>query len=112
MDDFITKKCTPTAKIIRAYIDQTMHKLPEQSSENNRTIWRYHAFVSEYSFIRGNPTSLKRGHYRCDVWHEIVLALLKSDDCRVGTSDVEGLSSFVHFTLRKLFIIQIFNLNN
>jgi len=105
---------TPSAQIMRAYIERTMYKLPEQSCDDNRTLWRYHAYASRYGFIHMLKTSSYKGlcRYQKDVQYEIISALIESADCLTAVnSDIIGeLKAFVKFTLEKLFRIRMFSL--
>lgn len=105
---------TPSANLIRDYIEQNMHKLPAQSSEHNRTLWRYHAYASQYIFSRDLGPSLKTVRYQTDVHYEIILALVESDDCLVAVKSqyfLDELKGFIQYTLNKLFEIRIHMLN-
>jgi hypothetical protein len=105
---------TPSSNLIRDYIEQNMRKLPAQSSENNRTLWRYRAYASQYSFSRDLGPSQKSVRYQTDVRYEIILALVESDDCLVAVKSryfLGELKEFIQYTLNKLFEIRIHMLN-
>ena len=101
---------TPGAAIIRYYILTTMYKLPEQFDDHNRTIWRYRAYSSQYSFLTSNGLTRKGINYHTDVRYETILALIQSHDCLVALRSqnmLGDLKNFIHFTLRKLFEIRL-----
>ena len=106
---------TPGASIVRDYIQQTMHKLPEQFDDNIRTIWRYHAYSSQYSFLRYDGLFPRGVEYQTNVRYETILALIESEDCLVALrpqNAIRDLKKFIKFTLRKLFEIRLHLVKN
>lgn len=106
---------TPCSLIIKNYIGQNMHRLPEHYDDSHKTIWRYRAYSSQYRFIRDSTRSSKYIPYQMDVRYETILALVQNQDCLMSLSpqNVFGeLKGFIHFTLKKLFQVRLYALNN
>ena len=79
---YILSYGTPSAQVVRDYITRSMPHLPQQFTDDNKTLWRYQVYLSQYNFIDFTP-SLKNGYYPQCVYYDIVQALLASDDCQV-----------------------------
>jgi hypothetical protein len=79
---YILSYGTPSTQVIRDYMEKSMPRLPQQSTDNNKTLWRYQVYLSQYNFINNAP-SLKNGYYQQSVYYDVVQALLASDDCQV-----------------------------
>jgi hypothetical protein len=102
---------TPSARIMRDHIEESMRLLPQQSNDDNKTLWRYHVYSSLYNFISNVPSS-KNGRYQQIVYYDIVHALLSSDDCivRVQLSFRDEILKYSKLMASKLNTLRIFAL--
>jgi len=73
---------THSAQVIRGHITKSMHLLPIQSNDDNKTLWRCQMYLSQYKFIDNSPCS-KSGYRQQSVYYDVVQASLASDDCQV-----------------------------
>jgi len=108
---------TPSAQVVREYVARSMRLLPPQSNDDNKTLWRYQMFLSQYNFVDNVPC-FKNGYYQQSVYYEMLQASLASDDCRVKLqlslrNDVLKYAKLMSFKLNAIRISLIgYNVGN